>query len=154
MAAAMTSHPAPIVDSAPSHRARLRAFLAGAGGQFLRYAITGFGITALSNLIYWVLATPYRWPEQLANLAGYVAAVTSGYVLHSRFSFRGHGSRDNAVRTTVRFFVASLISLGINSGWIWLLTDLLAGPTWWPIVPMMVVTPVAMFWLNRLWVFE
>lgn len=150
----MTSHPAPTDDSTRSHRARLRAFLSGAGGQFLRYAITGFGITALSNLIYWVLATPFRWSEQLANLAGYAVAVTSGYILHSRFSFRGHGSRDSVARTTFRFFMASLISLGMNSSWIWLLTDLLNGPTWWPILPMMFVTPVAMFWLNRLWVFE
>lgn len=138
----------------PGLRPWLHAFLGGAGGQFVRYAITGFGVTALAAAVYWILATWLRLPPLLANLVGYLVAVTLGYVIHSRWSFRGHGRRDDVLRTTRRFFVASLISLAMNSVWVWLLTGWLAGPTWWPILPIMVVTPVAMFWLNRLWVFE
>ncbi|MFD1949339.1 GtrA family protein [Sphingomonas arantia] len=150
----MTAPLSPSRDSTTGLVARIRAFLSGTGGQFVRYAITGFGITALSAAIYWVLATPLHVHPQLANLAGYAVAVSLGYVIHSRWSFRGHGSRENTVRTTLRFLTASLISLGLNSAWIWLLVHRLGGPTWWPIVPILFVTPVAMFWLNRLWVFE
>ena len=150
----MTSPLHPTDDSGRSPRARLQRFLSGTGGQFVRYAITGFGITALAAAVYWVLATPFGVHVQVANLVGYLVAVMLGYVIHSRWSFRGHGSRDSTARTTSRFFAASLISLALNSAWIWLLVDRLGGATWWPIVPIMFVTPVAMFWLNRLWVFE
>jgi hypothetical protein len=34
-----------------------------------------------------------------------------------------------------------------------LLTGLLAGPTWWPVVLMLTVTPAVTFLLNRHWVF-
>lgn len=144
----------PTDDSARSYRARLQHFLSGTGGQFVRYAITGFGITAVSAALYWVLATPFGIHAQIANLIGYLVAVALGYVLHSRWSFRGHGRRDSTARTTLRFLVASFVSLAMNSAWIWLLVHRLGGPTWWPIVPILFVTPVAMFWLNRLWVFE
>ena len=150
----MTFPISPPGDSSTGLVDRARAFLSGTGGQFVRYAVTGFGVTALAAAIYWVLATPLRVHPQLANLAGYAVAVSLGYVIHSRWSFRGHGSRDSMLRTTLRFLTASLISLGMNSAWIWLLVHRLGGPTWWPIVPILFVTPVAMFWLNRLWVFE
>lgn len=149
------SRPAPEPSPVPeASGGRVRAFLDGAGGQLVRYAITGGGLTALAAGIYWVVATPLKVAPLVANLAAYVFAVVAGYVVHSRWSFRGHGRRDNVARTTSRFFVASLVSLGLNSVWVWLLTGVLDGPTWWPVVPMIVVTPLAMFWLNRQWVFE
>ena len=40
----------------------------------------------------------------LAWTIGFLAAVLVGYVVHSRWSFRGHGRRDNLARTGGRFF--------------------------------------------------
>lgn len=128
----------------------------GAGliaGQLARFVVSGGLATALNAIVYWLLATWAGVAPLLANLCGYAAAVISGYVLHSRFSFRGHGRRDNPARTTSRFFIVSLASLGLNSLWVWLLTGPLAGPTWWPLVPMLFVTPLVTFALNRRWVF-
>ena len=122
-------------------------------GQIVRYGITGGLVTALAAAFYWVTATFFGVHPLLANFLAYLVAVASGYVMHSRWSFKGHGRRDNAVRTTGRFFAVSLVSLGLNSLWVWLLTGLLAGPTWWPVVPMLIVTPAVTFLLNRHWVF-
>lgn len=125
----------------------------GARGQLLRFAITGGLVTLLAVAVYWTLATPLALPPLLANFAGYVAAVASGYVLHSRWSFRGHGTRDAPAAQGGRFVAVSLISLGLNSLWVWSLTGPMGGPTWWPIVPMLLVTPLVTFALNRNWVF-
>jgi hypothetical protein len=47
----------------------------------------------------------------------------------------------------------SLISLGLNSLWVALITGPLGlGPAW-PILPMLFVTPAVTFLLNRHWVF-
>lgn len=122
-------------------------------GQITRFAVTGGLVTALGAVAYWVPATYFGVAPLLANFFGYLVAMLSGYVLHSRWSFRGHGSRDNVMRRTGRFFIVSLVSLGMNSFFVWLLTGLLHGPTWWPVVTMLFVTPAATFTLNRQWVF-
>ncbi|HJQ18645.1 MAG TPA: GtrA family protein [Allosphingosinicella sp.] len=123
-------------------------------GQITRFAITGGLVTALGAVAYWVPATYFGVAPLVANFLGYVVAMVSGYVLHSRWSFRGHGRRDDVLGTTSRFFLVSLVSLGLNSLFVWVLTGLLRGPTWWPVVTMLFVTPAVTFLLNRQWVFR
>jgi putative flippase GtrA len=122
-------------------------------GQLVRFGIAGGLATALYTLVYSPLAGFKITSEQVANLCGYLVAMGSGYLMHSKWSFRGHGAE--AKQTTWRFFVVSLVSLGINSFWVWLLTDdaVLNGPWWWPLLPILFVTPLITFALNRLWVF-
>ena len=122
-------------------------------GQIFRFALVGGFVTAISVVVYWVPATFMGVAPLLANLLAYAVAVALGFVLHGSVSFRGHGSRDNPARRTGRFFVVSLVSLGLNSVFVWLLTGILDGPTWWPVVPMLFVTPLVTFNLNRRWVF-
>jgi putative flippase GtrA len=120
--------------------------------QFVRYTITGGFVTALGASLYWVLAALLGVAPLLANLLAYLVMVSTGYVMHSRWSFRGHGGRRDP-GTTLRFFLVSLVSLALNSLFVWLLTGLLAGPEWWPVLTMLFVTPVVVFALNRQWVF-
>lgn len=127
--------------------------LAALVAQFARYGVVGVFVTALGVAAYWILATPVGIAPLLANFCAYLVAVAVGYVSHSRFSFRGHGSRNNLARTGGRFVVVSILSLGLNSLWVWTGTGLLHGPTWWPIPAMVFITPVVVFILNRKWVF-
>jgi putative flippase GtrA len=122
-------------------------------GQLGRFVISGGLVTALGVLVYAFVALVLRWHPQLGNLLAYLIAAGTGYVLHSRWSFRGHGRRDNLARTSSRFVIVSLISLGLNAFWVWLLTDPLALDPAWPILPMLFVTPMVTFTLNRQWVF-
>ncbi len=123
-------------------------------GQLVRYGLTGGFITALGAALYWVTATFLGVHPLIANVLAYLLCVVIGYVLHSRWSFRGHGSRDNVTTRTSRFFLVSLVSFALNSAFVWILTGpLLDGPTWWPVVPMLFVTPFVTFALNRRWVF-
>lgn len=122
-------------------------------GQLWRYGVSGGLATALSVAVYWAAAVPLGVDPLIANLLGYLVAVVSGYVMHSRWSFRGHGSRDAPVRTTSRFFLVSFVSLGLNSFWVWLLTDYFGVHPNWPVLPMLFVTPLVTFALYRRWVF-
>lgn len=125
----------------------------GVLGQLVRYAITGGGVTALGGGLYTLLVLSTAIHPQAAMLAAYMVCVAVGYFLHSRWSFRGHGSRDNVARTTMRFFVASLISYAMNAFWTWLCIEGLGLPEWTPVLPLLFVTPLAMFAINRQWVF-
>ncbi|MCW2367227.1 putative flippase GtrA [Sphingobium sp. B7D2B] len=124
------------------------------GGQLVRYALTGGFVTALQAGVYWVLAQLLGVHPQLANVCGYLVAVATGYVLHGRFTFRGHGKRDRPVAQAVRFGIVSLLSLALNAFWVWLCVERLMLPLWSPIPLMGVITPVLVFTLNRQWVFR
>ena len=121
-------------------------------GQLARYGLTG-GLASFVNIgVYWVLAAN-RLDPNLAWTIGYLAAVLVGYVVHSRWSFRGHGRRDNLARTGGRFFAVSLVSFALNQLWVWLLVRQLALPLWAPYPLVLGVTPLIIFSLNRRWVF-
>jgi putative flippase GtrA len=122
-------------------------------GQLVRYALTG-GLASIVNIgVYWVLALRGMDPN-LAWALGYVAAVIVGYVVHSRWSFRGHGRRDNLARTGSRFVLVSLISFALNQFWVWLLVQAWDLPLWAPYPLVLGVTPLVIFALNRKWVFS
>ena len=119
--------------------------------QLLRFLVSGALVTALGVSVYAFVALVLRWHPQLGNLLAYLVAMATGYMMHSRWSFRDHGRRTKS--TAVKFLVVSLMSLGLNSLWVALITGPLGlGPAW-PIIPMMFVTPVVTFILNRQWVF-
>ena len=123
-------------------------------GQLIRYVLTGGFVTALQAAVYWTLAQWLALLPQLANICGYLVAVMTGYVLHGRFTFAGHGKRDQPVQQAGRFIAVSLISLALNAFWVWLCVQALGWPVWSPIPFMAVVTPGLVFMLNRQWVFR
>ena len=58
-------------------------------------------------------------------------------------------------RTAHRFLLVQLLGFGLNQVFIWVLTGpLLHGPTWWPLVPAVFVTPLVTFGLQRNWVYR
>ncbi|PJG47918.1 polysaccharide biosynthesis protein GtrA [Sphingobium sp. LB126] len=122
--------------------------------QIVRYGLTGLFVTACQASIYWTLAAPVGLHPQLANGIGYLAAVLIGYVTHSAFTFRGHGSRDNQAARGVRFVAVSLVSYALNALWVWLCVTHMQWPEWSPIPAMLFITPAAVFGLNRQWVFR
>ena len=122
-------------------------------GQLLRFIVSGGLVTALGVAVYALVALVLHWHPQIGNFLAYLTAAGTGYVLHSKWSFRGHGRRDNLARTGSRFVIVSLISLGLNAFWVWLATEPLALSPAWPILPMLFVTPLVTFTLNRQWVF-
>ena len=119
--------------------------------QLLRFLISGALVTLLGVAVYAFVALVLGWHPQLGNLLAYLVAMATGYVMHSRWSFRDHGQRTRS--TAVKFVIVSLISLGLNSLWVAVITGPLGlGPAW-PILPMLFVTPAVTFILNRYWVF-
>ena len=122
-------------------------------GQLVRFAIVGFSLAGVYSVIYWYLAT-YVMTPMLAVVIAFLVAVSLGFVLHSRWSFRGHGQREDH-RLKVKFLLVQGSGFILNEIFTWVLTGpLVNGPTWWPLVPAIFVTPLATFMLNRQWVFR
>jgi putative flippase GtrA len=121
--------------------------------QLTRFVISGAFVTALGVSVYAFVALVLRWNPQLGNVLSYLVAMGVGYVVHSRWSFRDHGA-DRTHATKVKFLTVSLVSLALNSFWVWLLYTRLHFGRAAPIVPMVFVTPGVTFLLNRQWVFR
>jgi putative flippase GtrA len=121
--------------------------------QLFRFGLVGGLSTLVYAAVYWPLAT-YVVHPLIAVVAGFAVAVVFGYFLHSNWSFRGHGDeRTPATRT--KFVLVQLFGMGLNLIFTWVLTGpLFDGPTWWPLIPVSTVTPLATFALQRSWVFD
>lgn len=126
-----------------------RAILA----QAARYGVAGFLITVLFSACYWAV-TELGGVDPMVSLA-LVFVVFSGlsYVAHGAFSFRGYGGRDQQHIRAGRFFLVNVAGFLLNQFFVWLLVKQLGGPTWWPIVPFLFVTPWATFAMHRRWVY-
>jgi putative flippase GtrA len=119
--------------------------------QLTRFGLVGIGLTLLYAAVYWPLATYVMWPV-FAVLIAFAVAVTAGFFLHSRWSFKGHGKEEDA-RTRMQFLLVQTSGMLLNALFTWIAVDVLHGPTWWPLVPAVLVTPFVTFFLNRWWVF-
>jgi putative flippase GtrA len=122
--------------------------------QVVRFGIGGLLITVVSTATYWFIAEKLRLDPNLSLLIVYVVFSLTGFVLHSRWSFFGYGDRNRPFIRLGRYTVANLVSLAANQAFVWLLVKGLHGANWWPIVPMICVTPWLTFGLNRHWVFS
>ena len=122
--------------------------------QLIRYAVIGAAITAGGQAIYYVLAETRTTSPLVAIAIAWIVGVIVGYFAHGWISFRGHGARDDHGRMSLRFAAVNLIGYAINSFWVWLLVERLVGPTWWPIIPNITLTPLMTFWLHRSWTYR
>ncbi len=123
-------------------------------GQVLRFAISGGLVTVLAALAYWLVAELLGIDPNLSLTLVFLVLSVVSFLLHSRWTFSGHGSRDRPHVRGARFLLTNLLGFGINQVFIWLLVKVMGGANWWPIVPMILVTPLVTFTLSRRWVFD
>jgi putative flippase GtrA len=121
--------------------------------QLVRYGLAGLAITLAAAGSYWAI-TDLLHIDPMASY-GIVFLVFSGisYVTHGEFSFRGHGGRDRHHIRMGRFFAINVLGFLVNQAVIWLLVKQLGGPTWWPTIPMVFLTPLLTFALHRRFVY-
>lgn len=121
--------------------------------QVVRFGISGVLLTIGVAAAYWAIADLLHVDPNVSLFIVFVIFSAIGYVVHSRYSFKDHGARDKAHIRTLRFFASNTLGLAANQFFVWFLVKYLGGPTWWPIIPMVLVTPFITFTLNRRWVF-
>lgn len=125
-------------------------------GQLARFLVAGGISTAMYSAVYLPLAM-FVFGRERAVLAvpfAFAVAVTVGYVLHSKWSFRDHGTREPGGGRQAKFVVVQGVGLGLHAIITWVVTDLLGQAAWVPLVPGLLLVPIVTFLLNRQWVFR
>ncbi|MEO5937663.1 MAG: GtrA family protein [Sphingomonas sp.] len=125
-------------------------------GQLIRFGFAGVISTALYSAVY----LPLAWWVFTGNKAviavppAFLVAVTAGFFMHSAWSFKGHGERDKSGKQHAKFLLVQGCGLVLNALFTWIITGpLFHGPAWLPLLPIVTITPLATFALNRQWVF-
>ena len=80
----------------------------------------GSSLAGVYSAIYWYLAT-YVMAPMVAVIIAFLVAVSIGFVLHSRWSFRGHGKREDH-RMKMKFLAVQSSGFVLNEAFTWLLT--------------------------------
>jgi putative flippase GtrA len=127
----------------------------GVLGQVIRFGIAGLISTAIYSAVYLPLSAHVFAPNHAVYAVpfAFAVAVTAGFFLHSAWSFKGHGTRDTSGKQHAKFMTVQLFGLMLNSAFTWVLTGALHQPNWAPLIPVVLITPIATFALNRQWVF-
>lgn len=125
-------------------------------GQLIRFGIAGGISTLIYSAVYlpltiWVFA---RKDAVFAVPFAFAVAVTAGYFLHSRWSFKGHGSRDPGPRQKLQFVAVQGSGVALNAVITWLGTAVLGYPGWVPLLPAVGLATIFTFILNRWLVFR
>jgi putative flippase GtrA len=121
--------------------------------QAARYAFAGAVITLLVAASYWAVAEFLHVDPMLSLTLVFLFFTGVSYVTHGAYSFRGHGGRDRTHVRATRFLVINVAGFATNQFFVWLLVKQMGGPTWWPVIPIIFVTPLLTFTLHRRWVF-
>jgi putative flippase GtrA len=121
--------------------------------QLIRYALAGLAITLAAAASYWAIAELLHVDPMLSYTIVFIVFSGISYVTHGEFSFKGHGERDRHHIRMGRFFAINVLGFLVNQGFIWLLVKQMDGPTWWPTIPMIFVTPLLTFVLHRRFVY-
>lgn len=123
--------------------------------QLGRYAVAGATAAAVYALVYLLVAG--QLPAGQAAFAVVPAFLISLFVsfqLHSRWSFAGHGSREEKIAQPLRFLVIQAVGLVTNFVITYVVTAVLLAPNWVALVPSLTLTPLLTFALQRHWVFR
>lgn len=124
-------------------------------GQLVRFGISGVISTLIYTAVYLPL-TQFVFERRHAVYAvpfGFAAAVTAGFFLHSRWSFKGHGTRTPGPAQQLKFLGVQASGMALNAVVTWIGTAGLGLAPWVPLLPAIVLATGLTFYLNRRLVF-
>jgi putative flippase GtrA len=105
-------------------RGRLRAYWEKYA-MLIRYGFFGVLTTVVNYAVYFALTRLVHAHYMAANVAAWVAAVAFAFVVNKRYVFASEAAGFYAVmREAALFVVARLLSLGMESGLLYLLVEL------------------------------
>ena len=121
--------------------------------QLARFALVGLAATGIHIAVYLTLVTVQDVPPWTANLLAYGVSFAVSFTGHLRWTFGAQrDAGGSTVRSLGRFVIAATAGLCLNAGFVEATLALRLAPGW-AAVPMVFVTPILTFAINKFWVF-
>lgn len=119
--------------------------------QLFRFGIVGSLATLLNSVVFVTLVNSLKFQPLLGNLLAFLAAFCISYFGHSWWTFKNNRHSNEKL---IKFLMTSLVGLGINSVFVCILMHRLHQSAYVATLPMIFVTPLLIFFINRSWVFK
>lgn len=119
--------------------------------KFVKFGLVG----VLNTLINWIIFALLNFIGVyyiVANVIAYVIATANSYIWNSKWVFEYNGK--NKKETTAKFVILNLIGLGLNTGILYLLVDMVGFNK---LIALVITTGIVMiinYIVNKLWVFK
>lgn len=120
--------------------------------QFVKFCLVGFTNLFLDILVYWFLTRIFHWYYLAAAIISFIIAVSWSFFLNRRWTFRHQGK--DITHQYFKFFIANIISMGLNLGLLYLAVDWLGIHDLLAKFLVAVVVAFFNFSLNRFWTFK
>ena len=119
--------------------------------KFVKFGLVG----VLNTLINWIIFALLNFIGVyyiVANVIAYVIATANSYIWNSKWVFKYNWK--NKKETTAKFVILNLIGLGLNTGILYLLVDMVGFNK---LIALVITTGIVMiinYIVNKLWVFK
>lgn len=117
--------------------------------QFIQFCLVGASNTIITMAVY-ALLLKINVPYYIASPVGYICGVINGYLWTSKVVFKKKKSIDNAMK----FIVVNLITLGVNTGLMWVWVSQLEIQKHLAQVITILFTMPLNFILNKIWTYR
>ncbi|MCQ2260505.1 MAG: GtrA family protein [Bacteroidales bacterium] len=93
--------------------------------KFIKFGIVGFSGMIVDYAFLILFVEVFHWPDLVANACSFTLAASSNYLLNRIWTFRSHDKQVG--REYLKFFLVSLVGLGISTLTIFLFERALPG---------------------------
>jgi putative flippase GtrA len=123
--------------------------------RFIKFSLVGAVNTGITMGIYTLLVY-INLHVLFAYVIGYSAGVANSYFWNSRWVFKpGDNSRgEKEINTAAKFIVVNLIVLILSSSVLYILVDVMGGNKYLSQLPVVAVSMVLNYILNKIWTFK
>lgn len=118
--------------------------------QIASFACVGVMATLVHYCVALILVEVFLVVSYLANVGGYLCAVSVSLFGHSAFTYRKKVNR----QIVKRFIVVSLSTLALSEGLLWVLQVGFAMPARYALAIVVACIPVVTFLVNKFWVYS
>lgn len=120
--------------------------------QLLRFGVVGILATALHSGIYLLAIHGLGFSAQLANVLGFLFAVTLSAVGHARITF--DVPAEQRWPGMLRFSLIALLGFALNASFVFFTTHIIGAAPSFAVYFILFVTPVVTFLAAKFWAFS
>ncbi len=119
--------------------------------QLFKFGIVGGLSTLLNSAAFIFFVDVLSITPLVGNLMAFCLAFWVSYWGQSKWTFE---HRNHTKEKLFKFFLVCLLGLGMNTFFVWLLMHVFSKSAYVAILPMIFITPLVVFFINKFWVFN
>lgn len=119
--------------------------------QLLKFGIVGGLSTLINSFAFIFFVDVFKIAPLISNFLAFFLAFWVSYWGHSTWTFEHHHHNK---KKFLKFFLVCMVGLGMNTFFVWLLMHVFHKSAYVAILPMIVITPLIVFFINKFWVFS